>query len=523
MQAIDWPVEALRAPPIQPIEPTSHGCHPQASLLLPPALAAHPAPICGFLLCLAVVSVAEDAGKPVTLELAERRPLEQDCYGANCLLIGRPVWYNHPDFVAKYNEAGKPFFRFPGGTPANYYNPETGLRDEVAASGRDYAFGNKKGLKETAGWGQRPDGFFEFAKTSGARYSVVLNVCTRTVEQNREWLSVVAKQGIEIPCFEIGNELYFGTYAWAFKTPQNYLKRAKETTAMIRRIFPKAKVGVVVPSHLYTHESFLEEKQPTKENRPQEWMDMLEGGRFFDAVVIHLYSQTGMDSKVEAKDFLPFAESFGNAVDYVDEHLAPALDALESKFPGKEIWITEYGVGGFSGDLRKYGLRFSHLGVLHSDLMLLRFLSRPSVKISSWHSFSHFLEYDEKNGGLGKKTHLSFLHFTLFADAVRNSQLYVPLKVGGGATVEAGAFIGREKSYAVVINKRAESCSFGGLKSQKPMRLAGALQLSPRKDLLLEEALQDTTWISKTELTGKALDAIQFPPYSITRLEFVWE
>jgi hypothetical protein len=55
---------------------------------------------------------------------------------------------------------------------------------------------------------------------------------------------------------------------------------------MIREVFPKAKVGVVVPSHIYTFEVFLEGRQPHLPKRQQEWMTLLEKERFFDAVVI---------------------------------------------------------------------------------------------------------------------------------------------------------------------------------------------------------------------------------------------
>ncbi|VGO16142.1 hypothetical protein PDESU_04732 [Pontiella desulfatans] len=479
-----------------------------------------------MLLCLwATACCAAELPEKLSLELLlqKRQPLEQDCYGANCLLLGRPVWYTDPSFMAKYKEAGKPFFRFPGGTPANFYNPQRGLRDEVPESGRDYGKENERVKLMTRGRGQKPAEFFEFAEATGARYSVVLNICTRTVEQNREWLAEAAEKGVEIPCFEIGNELYFEAYAWAFRNPRDYLRRARETSAMVRDLFPKAKIGVLVPSHIYTHESFLEEGQPANMARQQQWLEMLEGLTFFDAVVVHLYSQTGMDGKVEESDFLPFVDAFSNVVAYMKEHLDPALKRLETQFPDKEIWVTEYGVGGFSGNLRKYGLRSSHLGALHSDLMLLRFLSRPSVKVSHWHSFSHFLEYDYKQGGIGKGTHLSFLHFTMFAEAVRKSELYVPLKIGGSSAMEGGAFIGREKGYLILINKGPERCVVDALKSKKTLKVSGALQLSPRKDVALAEALQETQFINKTEMTGKALEAIEIAPYSITRIEFEWE
>lgn len=440
---------------------------------------------CGFvllpvLLCPQFLSAdaAGEGARPLTLELQlkESRPLEKDCYGANLQLHSGPIWFDHPALTEKYIEAGKPFFRFPGGTPANFYNPETGLMNEEVPTHHDYAALNKKILQKTGGTGDTPEGFFEFAEKTGARYSVVLNVCTRTVEQNREWLEELAKQGIEIPCFEIGNELYFGLYSWAFANPQDYVSRAKASTKMIRKIFPKAKVGVVVPSHIYTFEVFLEGRQPHLPKRQQQWMELLEKERFFDAVVIHLYSNLGMDKQVKEEELLRFAESYSNAVDYAERHLDKALDLLETKFPGKEIWITEYGIGGFRGALSKYGLRHSHLGSLHSDLMLLRFLSRPSITVSNWHSFSQCIDYDWASRGIKDEPLVPFHHLTLFADPVRNSEQYVPVHNDAGNPVEAGAFIGPKKGYVIVLNKQAERRVLKELKSKEGIRLTGAIQ-----------------------------------------------
>ena len=485
---------------------------------------------CSLFLTQAIAGQKQDLKLQVLLD--ERRPLVQDCFGANCLLLNRPVWYDHPAFVKRYEESNAPFFRFPGGTPANYYNPETGTMDNVKESNRTFS-PNYDALK--------PDKFFEFAQKTGARYSVVLNVCTRTVEQNRTWLLEVAKKGHRIPCFEIGNEVYFGIYSWAFPKPQDYLQRAKKTTAMIRNIFPDAKVGVVVPSHLYTTELFLDEDQPIRMERQQQWLEMLEGHTFFDAVVVHLYSRTGMDGDVKQKDFLPFTESYQNAVAHLDDRLDTTLDTLEKKFPAKSIWITEYGVGGFTGQLRRYRLRYSHLGALHSDIMLLRFLARPSVAVSSWHSFSQFFDYVGADEGIGEKEYPPYLHFSLFSVAVRNSRDYVPLKIDGGghylgthenpanySDVEAGAFVNRNSGYVIVINKLGNSYTlqdFSVLEKSTKRRasLIRGLQLTHRRNIAIENAASDNRQIKKIVLFGTDMNSITLKPYSVTRIEFVWQ
>lgn len=477
------------------------------------------------LICTQGFSAAEGSAIPLTvdLRLEESRPLQKDCYGANLQLHHGPIWFDHPDLAGKYIESGKPFFRFPGGTAANFYNPETGLMDEDAPSHHNYKKLNENILSKTDGKGDTPAEFFEFAGKTGSRYSVVLNVCTRTLEQNRKWLEELRTQGIEISCFEIGNEVYFGTYAWAFPEPRDYVRRARASARMIHEVFPRAKVGVVVPSQIYTDEVFLEGRRSTLPKRQQEWMSLLEKESFFDAVIIHLYSSLGMNKQVEEEDLLPFAESYSNVVTYAERHLDPSLDLLETKFPGKEIWITEYGVGGFRGALRSYGLRHSNLGCLHSDLMLLRFLSRPSITISSWHSFSQCIAYDQKRGGILEEPTIQFYHLSLFADPVNHSDSYVPVKFTDGAQLEVGAFTGGRKGYIMVLNKREKSYQLESVTAEKGLRLTSAIQLSPRKGIPLAEALESSTLMERSTLTGEMLKSVAFPPYSITRIEFEWE
>jgi len=394
---------------------------------------------------------------------------------------------------------------------------------EKASSNRDFKAQNQRIREQYDGKGKMPSLFFDFARKAGARYSVVLNVSTRSLEQNRKWLTTLAKQDVKIPAFEIGNELYFGSYAWAIKTPSDYVQCAKEHTALIRKLFPDAKVGVIVPSHIYTSEVFLDESQPNRLKRQEDWMTLLEKERFFDAVVIHLYSKLGMSNNVKEEDFLPLIEAYSNVVAYAESHLDKSLDLLEKTFPGKDIWITEYGVGGFGGELRQYQLRHSHLGCLHSDLMLLRFLSRPSITISHWQSFSQCISFDRKMGGIHEDSTVQLHHLSLFADPVNNSDSYVPVTCTNGAQLEVGAFSGSKRGYIFVLNKRNQSHILKKLTSKKNIQLTGAIQLSPQQKIPLASALEKTQSMDKTELTGKALGSIVFPPYSITRIEFDWE
>lgn len=53
------------------------------------------------------------------IDLDTRKSFSKDVYGSNFSPVINKVWFDHPALSEKYLEAGSPFFRFPGGTPAN--------------------------------------------------------------------------------------------------------------------------------------------------------------------------------------------------------------------------------------------------------------------------------------------------------------------------------------------------------------------------------------------------------------------
>ena len=307
------------------------------------------------------------SARPLALavDLTRSQPLQQDCFGTNVQLTQTPIWFDTPDLAQKYREAGKPFFRFPGGTGANFYHPETGFMDEDTPTRHDYKAANARTRDMRGGHGKTPDAFFAFAEQTGARYSLVLNIACRTLEQNRAWLQTLAADDREIPAIEIGNELYFAQYAWAFKSAKDYVDRARPDHRDDPRDLPG---GQSRRRHSPVRSTPWKSSWRAAKNhlpgRQQQWMSLLEQETFHDAVIIHLYSNTGMKHNVKRKDLLPFSEAYANAIGYAERHLNTALNLLERSFPGKEIWVTEYGMGGFSNSaLRQYRLRHSPSGL----------------------------------------------------------------------------------------------------------------------------------------------------------------
>ena len=472
---------------------------------------------------------AAECGEPIRLsiDLDQERPLSQDLYGANNECIFRPVWFDHPAYAERYIAAGRPFFRFPGGTGSNFYNPFTGFFDDDSPSTRDYSGHNERIRTFTDGAGRVPDEYLKWVKKHDVSYSLVLNVCTQTFEQNQVWIEQLGREGHQVARIEIGNEVFYSGYKWAFASGADYAERAKKLTAVIRKELPETQIGVLVPTQLYQDERFLTDQRPASMDHQYGWITALRGQTFFDAVVMHVYSLTRMNNNTKPADFIAHIDGYQDCEQFLDSSMDRTLASLEELFPGKAVWMTEFGVGGFGGSLKQYGLRNSHLGALHTDLMLLRFIKNPAVDVAHWHSFQHFFEFTGGKQGIGDHEHLTYTHFSLFREAIRNSNGVVPVKLRADVQddIEAVAMTGTDNTYVMLLNRQSKDRTIDAIgvassgETVAPTLLE-AVQLTHRSDMDLADAMQDTERCERVELDVEQ-QSLTLPPYSITRLKLV--
>ncbi|MEM7812267.1 MAG: hypothetical protein AAF532_12390 [Planctomycetota bacterium] len=504
--------------------------------LMPPRTRCATRILAAAILILTEAAGTSDAAEPpassvpldAKIDLEATLPIPKALYGANAEILVNRVWFDHPALEEKYIYSGRPFFRFPGGTPSNYYNHETGFVDLDPRSAKATAFlwVNQMITSQTGDAGRDYDDFFAFAQKTDATYSIVLNVCTKTAAENRVWLRSLAAKGYDVTHVEIGNEVYLKNCMWVFPTGDEYVRRAQQETASVRKYFPDAKVGVVVPTQLYKDARFFNEDYPRHLAHERGWIEALQRENFFDAVVLHPYTNTGVPYLGDPKDFISHLEGYKNVTNNLEQQHDAAFDQLETRFPGKEIWATEYGVGGFGGTVKHYRLRFTHLGALHADLMLVRFLNRPSVTVAHWHSFSHFFDIVGGEQGIGDKEHPGFAHFRLFDDPIRQNDSVVPLAFGRkNPDVEAVALVGDERGHLVLINKRGRPHTLRSLTASRSGRTLDATfrhatQLRLRSDMTFEEATYSEESPDRVELSGDELTPLELAPYSATKLEF---
>ncbi|MGB2129733.1 MAG: hypothetical protein ACPHXR_09685, partial [Flavicella sp.] len=296
--------------------------------------------------------------KPIVFESGTY--LKKGTYGLNNNTFSASYHIDHPSFLKAYRDLGSPTIRYPGGTVANYINLKTGkakawenasaksqlrvknLNRSIQRNGKRYGASELKS-------------FIKFAKNYDVNTTFVLNISSMSLKDTDFVLQKIFKAGVSLKCVELGNELYFGTYKDVVKNVDDYLTLAKERSLLVKTYFPNAKIGVLLPSHVYTHESFLDEVEDSTD-RQINWYKALQKETFYDALVLHLYATNGMNFKTPKKEFLDYKDSYRFSISHADGKYKSTMQAIDKDFPNKEVWLTEYHVGGFGGAVRFYRL-----------------------------------------------------------------------------------------------------------------------------------------------------------------------
>ncbi|MEX0320712.1 MAG: hypothetical protein AB3N63_00990 [Puniceicoccaceae bacterium] len=495
-------------------------------------------------LCLLLTGIAHSKPEKhgiieLQVRYAEATPFSNLIYGVNNEWVHLPYSPDTPQFIDVYKELGVPTFRYPAGTASNYLNMTTGFAEgwPGMAEGNAKRVADNNATLKRRGKEHGVDirNYIRFIKATDATSNYILNVSSMTLEENRRVLNQLKASGINIQHFELGNELYHGTYATAFPSPEDYLTKGRIYVQMVKQIFPQAKVAVVVHPYFFIDEMDIDGLR-TSSKRLRTWYDVLQKEDFFDAVAVHMYAYTGMDHKTV--EMLPYLEVYANACMNADQTADSTIDRLASDFPGKEIWVTEYHVGGFSTNLRKYRMRYSYLGALYNTGFMLRLFSHPEVTLSSWHAIPQWIDpvISSDNGSMQEgdffKTKVTFDFFKQFRDPVKLTNQLVPVhvlrKAGSKPSAnfmefQAAVFLNPKTGdgYLVVLNKQDADHSLDTtvLENALSGKLIAGSALSPSLALPLDKALASEDQLMKTDLDIKA-DGISIKPFSVTLLQF---
>lgn len=498
-----------------------------------------------FVLIIGNVNQPLSAQNQITLgvDYASSFELNSDVHGANNWISTQPYYLSNGGFINKYNDLGKPLMRYPGGTAGNYMNLATGWHElwpgsNATDSTRATQFNNGM-INRGKINGEDIGKFIDFLQATDAKSTFVVNLTTMSGSDVAAVLDSIKNRGEELDYVEMANEVYFGQYASIIPDEAAYMALAKDRADTVRSRFPNAKIGAILPSQIYTKENFLP-GGGSSSSRQEKWHNALKSETFYDALVIHMYSTIGMDHTVSAANFLPFQTAYNHAIAHADLKFDATFAQLSQDFPGTDIWVTEYHVGGFSGDVRQYRLRHSYLGGLYSASFLLKLFSKPQIKIGNWHSMVQWLTHSGSGGLLSNSynfgTKANYHLFKLFAEPSNDSERFATVEVGNilnyagigehpgtFADVEAGCFYNEqtEKGYMILINKwdNTYQISTTELESNLNGTITSTTEFAPNKSLSFTAALESEDSYSQS-LVSPTNGQHSLLPFSVYVFEY---
>jgi hypothetical protein len=238
--------------------------------------------------------------------------------------------------------------RGPGGTIGNNYLWRQGYLFTSKSKNHDVFFEKSRASIENRGSGNRPiylRDIYNAPNTLGIPYIFAVNFMTQSPEEIKTQVQAMRKLTKQPIMLELGNELYEPNYIRAFPTCKDYIAKVRATAKLIKQVDPGIMIGVVCPAHPVPEKQYIRSalRELARQNngpvkRYVNWADELsKNNDAFDAVIIHPYVR--VTSKNFTKDTLmqymyAWAQSSENVLktDY------------SKLFPGKQIWITEFGI-----------------------------------------------------------------------------------------------------------------------------------------------------------------------------------
>lgn len=477
----------------------------------------------------------------LTFDFNQATGINRDVYGFNEEHIYKEFKDNDPAYIDFIDQLGNPLLRYPAGTGSNYLNLVSG-RAEITWDNpnskdveRIERINNKiDKSKEGALFNYKE--WTDYIVQTGNRTTYVVNMTSMTVAENVAVIRYFKSQGADLPYFELGNEIFFGQYRAAMPDVHVYIEKSKQITDSIRVIYPTSKVGVAVHPEYFTDEVFLD-GPVVESNRVEYWYHELMHENFFDAIVSHFYTSTGMNGQTAAADFLPYENSYTHSISHLDKKLASTIEQMEHDFPGKEAWITEYHVGGFSGDLRSYRLRYSYLGAFLCSNLMMKLFSYPKVTMSNWHSFTQIMQAKKVGEEWEINRSLNGEFAKLFDEPTKASTHFVPTKIenalkyegrgeftGMFSKVDAGTFYNEETKvgYTFFFNKKGNRHSFtvNEFEAAVEGEILSCKEFAPQKTIPTQEAILSESEYSLNENVMPVEGKYTLNPYTIVIVKF---
>ncbi len=318
--------------------------------------------------------------------------------------------------------------RYPGGTTANYFNWNSEKLDErlvVSYANRHINALLKRLEKENAGKVPAADlqSFSRLITNYNIAPFVVLNVFDAEEDIFRAIEKVKSKIKTRV-YWELGNEVAYSFYRKRAK-PQGgrawgeeaYLKKIIGISKYIKEKYPQDKIGVVA-SEMAEWRNPAARSIEAVELRRKEW-DRVVGsaGSYYDAVIVHpyIFATDAVIRDINVKclhdvDLDDRSKYRLWIVSNISNIPSLYLKRLGKRYPGKEVWITEFGVMDPGGNEIRLKLE-KHTGfrVLSSTANHVSWLAEYP-KVSALLTHGLFTGYDW--------THVAFPDYSYTANGI---------------------------------------------------------------------------------------------------------
>ncbi|WP_430907873.1 hypothetical protein [Maribacter sp. 2-571] len=240
------------------------------------------------------------AKKPKVAAADQWRPLRQHLLGANANLAALDRPWENDSLIAITAKTGIKTLRYPGGTIGNYWDWDTGAIDKAVPDSLMIKWVVENGFNESSKT-YTMEHLALLYKDTGIVPIFMLNMLSKDLEHSVRNLKKARKLGIPIRYIEMGNELYFDIPfpLLRFPTPESYGKTCQLWITALKKEFPEASFALV-GNTLKRHDRQIDWNQR-----------MLKHCTNADAMVLHTYSPSGLDGRLERKKIAPGSEGLG--------------------------------------------------------------------------------------------------------------------------------------------------------------------------------------------------------------------
>ncbi len=339
-----------------------------------------------------IVNETVPAGALVLKPGGPSRDLPKFLFGVNSP-ITYDIPYESPGFAELIKKELAPgYLRFPGGTVANYYNWRTGYIEVKEVRGgsvyRRQLLSYQEQIKALHPQPITVPQFARLCEEIGCDFVLVPNLETSTIEEQTAWFNDLKSKGVRPRHIEMGNEFSIALLndvetLRLFPDYASYRRLAKKYLEAFRPYLPEgARIGLQADGAIFFHKG---DPGSGFGHRQWKWDQDMTNEPWFQAITYHPYAPSGSIGGGSSNPETP-ARAFTSMLARIDEGTDRAMNYFQQKFPGKEVWITEWGLfaGGsyFSGKPEYVNGIWLHQ-IVRGHLAFLRW---PEITVTNMHS-----------------------------------------------------------------------------------------------------------------------------------------